>query len=163
MLKKKRYSLALIGDAKVGKTEIIKLLDKNAESRGTTYQIDTGRISYTIWELQTMSSEPERLGVFATSFLDQTSSYNRFVIIVTDSTREDVNKIVYSIKFLRRTFPNTRLAVIANKQDLENRLPGKQIEKMTKLPTLHLSAIDRTHRQRLLNFISYLIETDTGL
>jgi signal recognition particle receptor subunit beta len=163
MLEKKHISIALIGDSKVGKTEIVRLIDKKVESKGTTYQLDTENILYTIWELRTKSLEPERLEVFSTSFLENSAPYNRYVIIITDSSREDVNKITYSIKFLRQTFPRTRFAIVANKQDLDDRIPGKQIEKMTKLPTLNLSAIDQTQRKRLLNFISYLIETDTGL
>jgi GTPase SAR1 family protein len=163
MVEKRRISLALIGDSEVGKTEIVKLIDAKAESRGTTYQLDTQQILYTVWELQTDSSEPERLEIFSVSFLKKSSPYNRFVIIVTDSSREDSNKIRYSMKFLRETFPKTRLAIIANKQDLENRISAKQIEKMAKLPTLPLTAIDQTQRKRLLNFISYLIESDTGL
>ena len=163
MVEKKQISMALIGDLEVGKTEIVKLIDTEAESQGTTYRLDAKHIMYTIWELQTDSLEPERLGIFSVSFLEKSSPYNRFVIIVTDSSGEDVNKIKYSIKFLRQTFPKTRLAIIANKQDLESRVSGKQIEKMTRLPTLPLSAIDQTQRERLLNFISYLIESDTGL
>jgi signal recognition particle receptor subunit beta len=163
MLEKKCISIALIGDSEVGKTEIVRLIDKNVKSTGTTYRFDTENILYTIWELRTKSSEPEKLEIFSTSFLENSEPYNRFVLIITDSSQEDVNKIKYSIKFLRQTFPKTRLAIIANKQDLKNRISGKQIEKMTKLPTLNLSTMDPTQRERLLNFISYLIETDTGL
>lgn len=163
MQKKKHMSLALIGDCKVGKTSVVRLIDGSVESQGTTYTLDTEDITYTIWELQTVSSEPQKLEVFSVSFLKQSQPFNRFVIIVSDSSKEDVDKIIYSIKFLRQTFPNTRLAIIANKQDLENRISHRHIEKRTKLPTLALSAIDQTHRERILNFISYLIESDTGL
>ena len=163
MENKKHISIAFIGDPRVGKTTIIKLLDEKIEGRGTTYQLSTEDIMYTIWELQTVSSEPEKLSIFSTSFLEQSLPYNRFVIIVSDSTQEDVSKITYSLKFLRQTFPNTRLAIIANKQDLENRMPAKQIERMNNVPTLELSAMDQTNRNRLLSFISYLIEADTGL
>lgn len=163
MQEEKQIALALIGEPRVGKTTIVKLLDDEAKSRGTTYQIKTEDISYTVWELQTSSSEPQRLEVFATSFLKNSPPFNRFVVIVSDSSKEDVNKIKYSVNFLRQVFPNTRLVVIANKQDLEDRFSSRRIEKMTKLPTLELSAIDQSHRDRLLNFISYLIESDTGL
>lgn len=160
---KNQISLALIGDSQVGKTTIVKLLDRGAESRGTTYQLKAEDTSYTIWELQTSSFEPERLGVFAASFLEISPKFNRYVIIVSDSSREDVNRIKYSLKFMRQVFPNTRLAIIANKQDLKDRFTKRRIEKMTRLPTLELSAIDQSHRDRLINFISYLIDSDTGL
>ena len=60
-------------------------------------------------------------------------------------------------------FTKTRLAIVANKQDLENRLTSQHIEKIIRLPTLEVSAINEAHRERLLNFISYLIDSDTGL
>lgn len=163
MEKKKHISLAFIGNSGVGKTTIIKLLNEKIEGRGSTYELSTEEIMYTIWEFQTASYEPEKLGIFSISFLEQSSPYNRFVIIVSDSTRDDVGKITYSLKFLRKTFPNTRLAIIANKQDLENRIPAKQIEQKNNVPTLDLSAKNQTNRNRLISFISYLIDSDTGL
>ncbi|TFG32456.1 hypothetical protein EU528_03430 [Candidatus Thorarchaeota archaeon] len=159
----KHISLALIGDQKVGKTTIVNLLHKEFENQGTTYQLSTGDILYTIWELQTSSFEPARIEIFSKSFLEASQPYYRFVIIVSDSSRDDVDKIKISMKFLRQIFPNTRFAIIANKQDFENSFSSKQIEQMIKLPTLGLSAVDTTHRERLLNFIAYLIESDTGL
>ncbi len=163
MQNRKQIAIALIGDSKVGKTTIVKLLDKDAKSQGTTYQLKTENTSFTIWELRTSSFEPQKLGVFSTSFLDKSPKFNRYVIVVSNSTEEDVYKIKYTVKFLRRTFPNTRLAIIANKQDLEERFSSRRIERMTKLPTLSLSAIDQTQRGRLLNFISYLIDSTVGL
>ncbi len=163
MKRKRQISLAFIGDAKVGKTTVIKMLDQNIESQGTTYHLDTKELAYTIWELQTSSHEPERLGVFSESFLKQSMPFNRFVIIVSDSSKNDVDKITYSVKFLRQKFPDSRLAIIANKQDMENRLSKIKIERLTKLPTLELSAINQAHRERFLNFLSYLIESDLGL
>jgi signal recognition particle receptor subunit beta len=163
MQKMKHISLALIGDQKVGKTTIVKLLNKEIESQGTTYQLSTGDILYTIWELQTSSFEPARIEVFSKSFLEASHPYYRFVIIVSDSSKEDVNKISFSLNYLRQIFQKTRLALIANKQDLEGRLPSKHIEKMVKVPTLGLSAIKQSHRNRLLNFVAYLIEEDTGI
>jgi GTPase involved in cell partitioning and DNA repair len=163
MQKKKQVDIALIGEPKVGNTTIVELIDKDAKSQGTTYKIETETISYTIWELQTSSSEPQRLEIFSTSFLNQSSPFNRYVLLVSDSSEEDVNTITYSVPFLRNMFPNTRLAIIANKQDLKDRLSRRRIEKMTNLPTLELSAIHQTQRERLLNFISYLLNSESGL
>jgi len=162
MQNKEQIAIALIGEPKVGKTTIVRLLERDVKSRGTTYEIQTEDISYTIWELQTSSAEPQKLGVFSTSFLKQSQPFNRYVIIVSDSSIEDANKIKYSVEFLRSIFPDTRLAIIANKQDLKDRLSSRRIEKMTRLPVLELSAINRMHRERLINFLSYLLESDTG-
>lgn len=161
--KKKDIAIALIGQSDVGKTSIVHLIDDTIESRGTTYTIETNEIAYTIWELQTSSYEPERLGVFSSSFLDESTPYNRYLLIVTDSTSEDVQRITYSVQYLRDLFPKTRFAIIANKQDLTGRLSRTRIEKMTNLPTLELSAIEKPQRDRLVNFISYLLDFESGL
>jgi GTPase SAR1 family protein len=161
--KKRQISVALIGEPGVGKTTIVKLIRRNIESHGTTYDINTDAISYTFWELQTSSSEPERLAVFSTSFLKQSVPYQQYLFIVSDSSKEDVDKITFSIDYLGQMFTKTRLVIVANKQDLENRLTTQQIEKIARLPTLEVSAINEAHRERLLNFISYLIDSDTGL
>lgn len=160
---KKDISIALIGQSDVGKTTIVHLIDETIESRGTTYTIETDNIVYTIWELQTSSYEPERLGVFSSSFLNGSTPYDRYLLIVTDSTNEDVNQINYSIQYLRDLFPKTRFAIIANKQDLTERLHRTKIERMTNLPTLELSATEKDQRSRLVNFISYLLESESGL
>jgi GTPase SAR1 family protein len=159
---RKHIAIALIGQPGVGKTSIVHLIDETLESRGTTFVIETHDIIYTIWELQTSSSEPERLAVFSASFLDESKAYSRYVLIVSDSSVEDINQISYSMRFLRKQFPKTRFAIIANKQDLQERLNRTRIEKMTNLPTLELSATEKAQRDRLVNFISYLIAKRTG-
>ncbi len=156
-------AIATIGKVGVGKTSIVRLLDESARSRGTTHVVDAKDTVYTFWELQTSSYEPTKLEVFSSSFLRGTKPFERFLFIITDSTRENLNEVKYSLRFLRESFPDTRFAIIANKQDLPRRLPASRIEKMTNLPTLEISAIDTSHRSRLVNFISYLIGSDSGL
>ena len=153
MHSKRQIALALIGESRVGKTTIIKLLDENAESRGTSYQIETEDIVYTAWELQTSSSEPQRLAVFATSFLKNSPEFDRFVIIVSDSSKEDVNKIKYSLKFLRQTFPDTRFAIIANKQDVPGALSPSQVKSILGIETHGLTAINPTCKQTLFKIL----------
>ncbi|MHA2601679.1 MAG: Rab family GTPase [Candidatus Thorarchaeota archaeon SMTZ1-83] len=159
----RKIAIALIGQVGVGKTSIVRLLDRGARSRGTTYLVDAKDTVYTFWELQTSSYEPTKLEVFSSSFLRDSEPYNRYLFVITDSTRADVNGVKYSLRFLRESFQNTRFAIIANKQDLPDRLPASRIETMTNLPTLEISAIDASQRSRLVNFISYLIESDPGL
>jgi signal recognition particle receptor subunit beta len=159
----KKIAIAIIGEPQVGKTNLIRLLDKDAESRGTSTILKSSNTVFEFWELQTSSSKPENLEIFSRSFLQRSEPFNRYLLIVTDSTREDVNQIKYSLGFLRKSFPNTRLAIIANKQDMHESLSKTHIEKMTKLPTLEISTKDPQHRSRFVNFLSYLIGFDVGL
>jgi signal recognition particle receptor subunit beta len=159
----RNIAIAIIGKVGVGKTSIVRLLDESVKSPGTTYVVSTKDTIYTFWELQTSSYEPTKLEVFSSSFLRGSAPFDRFLLITTDSTREDVDEIKYSLRFLRESFPDTRFAIIANKQDFADRLSASRIEKMTNLPTLETSAIDISQRNRLVNFISYLIGSDSGL
>ena len=160
---KQHIAIALIGEAEVGKTSIIHLIDDKIEDRGTTFLKDTDDVVYTFWELQTSSYEPEGLVVFSKSFLNESTPYYRYLLIVSDSTDENVTQISYSLRYLMELFPKTRFAIIANKQDLPSRESRLRIEKMTHLPTLELIAIEENQRNKLVNFISYLLESESGL
>ncbi len=147
----------------MGKTELIRLLNEEAQSRGTTTKIKSKNAIFEFWELQTSSFEPEKLAIFSQSFLQSSEPFHRYLLIVTDSSREDVNQITYALKFLRTSFPDTRIAIIANKQDQGNTLSKTHIEKMINLPTLEISATIPQNRSRLVNFLSYLLGFDVGL
>jgi signal recognition particle receptor subunit beta len=159
----REIAIAIIGEPQVGKTELIHLLNDKAESNGIATRLKSNDFDFAIWELQTSSSAPEKLEIFSKSFLRNSRPFHRYLLIVTDSTREDVSHIKYSLRFLRESFPETRFAIVANKQDLDESLSKSHIEKMTNLPTLEISAIDPENRTRLVNFLSYLIGSYTGL
>ncbi|MFW9886803.1 MAG: GTPase domain-containing protein [Candidatus Thorarchaeota archaeon] len=159
----REIAIAIIGEPQVGKTELIHLLNDKAESSGIATRLKSKDFDFAIWELQTSSSTPEKLEIFSRSFLRDSRPFYRYLLIVTDSTKEDVSHIKYSLRFLRESFPETRFAIVANKQDLDESLSKSHIEKMTNLPTLEISAIDPENRTRLVNFLSYLIGSYTGL
>ncbi len=159
----KQIAVALIGEPLVGKTELIRLLDMKAENTGIRIPLKTKKADIIFWEFQTSSINPEKLEIFARSFIQESKPFQRYVLIVSDSTMEDVNKIKYALQHLKRLFPDTRLAVVANKQDLESSLPKSRIETMTNLPTLEISTKDPQNRSRMVNFLSYLTGFDTGL
>ncbi|MFX0055360.1 MAG: hypothetical protein ACFFAX_10695 [Promethearchaeota archaeon] len=159
----REIAVAIIGEPQVGKTQLIQLLNDDAESSGITTKLKSKDFVFTFWELQTSSSAPEKLEIFARSFIQNSRPFHRYLLIVTDSTSEDVNRIKYSLRFLRESFPDTRFSIVANKQDLDGSLNKSRIETMTNLPTLEISAMNPENRIRLVNFLSYLIESDTGL
>jgi signal recognition particle receptor subunit beta len=160
---KKEITLAIIGESKVGKTSIIRLLNGDSGDYGVRTVLESSEAVFIFWELQTSSFEPQRLEIFARSFIRNSKPFHRYLLIVTDSTREDVNRVRYSLRFLREAFPDTRFAIVANKQDLNDSLAKTHIEKLTKLPTLEISATDTQNQSRLINFLSYLIGFDVRL
>lgn len=152
--------MAIIGEPQVGKTELIGLLNDKTESNGLATKLRSKDADFVFWEFQTSSSTPEKLEIFSRSFLQNSKPFHRYLLIVTDSTVDDVNRIKYSLRFLRALFPDTRFAIIANKQDLGGSLSKPHIEKMMNLPTLEISAIDFQNRSRLVNFLSYLTDSE---
>ncbi|MFX1369901.1 MAG: Rab family GTPase [Promethearchaeota archaeon] len=160
---KKDIALAVIGEPGVGKTSLIRLLNKEIEGADKPITINSKDAVYVFWELQTSSFEPQRLEIFARSFIMNSKPFHRYLLIVTDSTMEDVTRVKYSLGFLRESFPDTRFAIVANKQDKSDSLGKTQIEKMTRLPTLEISAADTQNRSRLVNFLSYLLGSDASL
>jgi signal recognition particle receptor subunit beta len=160
---RKKIALAIIGHPKVGKTEIIRLLRKNSESQGLITKLKSSNSEFIFWEHQTSSVEPQRLEIFSRSFLQNSEPFHRYLLIVTDSKRESIDQVKYSLGFLRESFPDTRFAIVANKQDLEGSLGKSRIEKTTRYPTLAITATDPKNRPRLVNFLSYLVGFDVGL
>jgi signal recognition particle receptor subunit beta len=159
----KDIAVAIIGEPQVGKTELIQLLNDKAEINGLTTKLKSKESAFVFWEFQTSSSAPEKLEIFSRSFLQNSKPFHRYLLIVTDSTVDDVNRIKYSLRFLRESFSDTRFAIIANKQDLDGSISKSRIEKMTNLPTLEISAIDPQNRSRLVNFLSYLTDSEIAL
>jgi signal recognition particle receptor subunit beta len=159
----KKTAVAFIGEPLVGKTELIRLLTIREENTKNKTTLKTENAVFDFWEFQTSSINPEKLEIFARSFLQESKPFHRYLLIVSDSSMEDINQIKYALNYLRKLFTDTRLAIIANKQDLESSLPKSRIEKMVKLPTLEISTKDPQNRSRLVNFLSYLIGFDTGL
>ncbi|MFW9848265.1 MAG: hypothetical protein ACFFF4_03950 [Candidatus Thorarchaeota archaeon] len=161
--KTKQIAVALIGEPQVGKTELMRLLDVKAKRKGIRTSLKTKKADIVFWEFQTSSIKPEKLEIFARSFLQESKPFHRYLLMVSDSTLEDINQIKYGLQYLRNLFTDTRLAIIANKQDLESSLPKSRIEKMTNLPTLEISTLDPQNRSKLVNFLSYLTGFDIGL
>jgi signal recognition particle receptor subunit beta len=76
------------------------------------------------------------------------------VIVVTDSTYENVMKSKKMVRFARENAPCARIIGIANKQDLPDTLTPEQVEQILQIPTHGLVAIDMSVRERLLEILT---------
>ena len=71
----------------------------------------------------------------------------KLVIIVTDSTYKNVTESKEILtKIIEKNFPDVMTIAIANKQDLENRLTPKFIEKILNVPTYGMVSVDTKYR-----------------
>jgi len=74
------------------------------------------------------------------------------VMLVTDSSREDVEKAKGLIDQVQKV-KGAKLIAIANKQDQENRLNATQVEKMLGIKTYPMIATEGTRRSAMVNII----------
>ena len=83
----------------------------------------------------------------------------RIVLLVTDSTYENVQKTkkLYD-NFLAEKEGDITIVGIANKQDLDNRLSPKFIQKILDIPTYGMIAIDKDYRVVIHEILKKLID-----
>ncbi|MCF2136298.1 MAG: GTP-binding protein [Candidatus Thorarchaeota archaeon] len=75
------------------------------------------------------------------------------VIIVTDSTLENVLRSKKLVSLVKEEVPDARIIGIANKQDLPTALTPERVGQILGIPTYELVAIDISYRDRLIQII----------
>ncbi len=71
----------------------------------------------------------------------------KLVILVTDSTYKNATESKEILnKLIKKNFPDVAVIAIANKQDLENRLSPKFVEKILGVPTYGMVSVDSKYR-----------------
>jgi len=94
-----------------------------------------------------------------TNMWDTLLKGTKIVILVTNSTYENVQrtKKLYN-KTLKSRASDMEIIGIANKQDLDNRLSPKFIQKMLNIPTYGMIAIDKDYRVVIHEILKKLID-----
>ncbi|MBD3227716.1 MAG: GTP-binding protein [Candidatus Lokiarchaeota archaeon] len=86
------------------------------------------------------------------------------IILVVDSTEENVKKSKFFIEKIKKSTPKTPMAVIANKQDLPNILPTERVKEILGgYKTIPLVAIDRNKREKVLNLLADILNLSPKL
>lgn len=147
--------IALIGYSGVGKTTILKLLREEEIPREHIPTIGVGikgvkgakigNTSLICWDL----AGQERFELTWDKFIRDSS----LIIIVTDSTLENVVKSRYFVRLVREVEPEANILSIANKQDLPDALPPEKVSQILELETYGLVAIDPMNRVKLYELI----------
>ncbi|MBD3406473.1 MAG: GTP-binding protein [Candidatus Lokiarchaeota archaeon] len=75
------------------------------------------------------------------------------VILVTDSTLENVLRSKKLVSLVKEEVPNAQVIGIANKQDLPTALTPERVGQILGVPTYELVAIDISYRERLVQLI----------
>ena len=146
--------VAILGYAGVGKTTTLHLL------RGETLPLvhdptigvsikklpeEISNANIVLWDLAGQS----RFSILWAKMIANA----QVVIIVTDSTLENVLRSKKLVSLVIEEVPDAKVIGIANKQDLPTALTPERVGQILSLPTYELVAIDISYRDRLIQII----------
>ena len=84
------------------------------------------------------------------------------VLVNTDSSPLNVEKSEFFVKLRNDEAPSARLAIIANKQDLENAWDPEHIENILGIKTYPMIANNRENRDKMINIIAAVLDINIG-
>ncbi|MCR8455068.1 MAG: ADP-ribosylation factor-like protein [Candidatus Korarchaeota archaeon] len=150
----------LTGYGGVGKTTIVRLV---ARGERLTKHIPT--ILADVEEIKIEGIDPYKVTLFTVAGQPQywrtwmlTTEGSDFVMLVTDSTYEDVERLQKEIiPYLMKITPYSRFIIIANKQDLPNALPPSVIEETCGIPSFPLVAIRDDAKEKFVEILATMI------
>ncbi len=146
--------VAILGYAGVGKTTTLHLL------RGETLPLihdptigvsikklpeEVENANIVLWDLAGQS----RFSILWAKMIANA----QVVIIVTDSTLENVLRSKKLVSLVKEEVPDAKIIGIANKQDLPTALTAERVGQILGIPTYELVAIDISYRDRLIQII----------
>lgn len=149
--------IACVGFAGVGKTTIKKLIKLEElplrHVPTITGDIATIRIGKLEFKLFDFAGQDEFKYLWK-GFIKGSCA----VLIVTDSTEENIEKSRFFLDLVENEAKNARTAIIGNKQDLPGAMDIEEIEQNMKLKTYPMVANRRVNRQKMLRIIADIMD-----
>ncbi|MHA1753300.1 MAG: ADP-ribosylation factor-like protein [Candidatus Helarchaeota archaeon] len=161
IFKELRPKIALIGFSGVGKTTITKLI--RAEDipmthvptiTGDVAAIKVGDLPMFCWDF----AGQEQFSFIWSRFVKGSDA----IILVVDSTKQNLRESKFFVDLIKKEAPKTRVAIVANKQDLPGALKPEEIANKLGYRTYPLIAIDPQQRSAMLNIIADVVEVTAG-
>ncbi|MFW9987172.1 MAG: ADP-ribosylation factor-like protein [Candidatus Odinarchaeota archaeon] len=152
--------ISIVGFSGVGKTTTTKLI-KSEEIpmqhiptiTGEVATIKIGKLHFFLWDF----AGQDQFDFLWEKFIKGSDA----VLLMTDSTLENLEKSKYFFELVNRVIPYARLAVIANKQDLPEAMKIEDIERIMGTKTYSMIAIDPNNRPKMIRIIADLLDMDT--
>jgi len=157
-----RPKIALIGFSGVGKTTITRLI--RAEEipmkhiptiTGDVAAIKVGSLHMYLWDF----AGQEQFSFIWSRFVKGSDA----IILVVDSTEHNMNESKFFVDLIKKEAPKSRVAIVANKQDLPGAQSPEKIAEILGYRTYPLVAIDPNQRGAMLNIVGEVVEVTHGV
>ncbi|MFX1500606.1 MAG: ADP-ribosylation factor-like protein [Promethearchaeota archaeon] len=152
-----RPKISLVGFSGVGKTTITKLIKSDEipmqhipTITGDIATIRIGKLHFHLWDF----AGQEQFSYLWNNFIKGSDA----VLLITDSTLENVEKSKYFLELIKEQAPNAQSAVIGNKQDLKNAMNPVQIENVLGLKAYSMIALEPQNRDKMIQIIADVLE-----
>ncbi|MFX1324834.1 MAG: ADP-ribosylation factor-like protein, partial [Promethearchaeota archaeon] len=152
-----RPKISLVGFSGVGKTTITKLI--RAEEipmehiptiTGDIATVRIGKLHFHLWDF----AGQEQFSYLWNNFIKGSDA----VLLITDSTLENVEKSKFFLELIKEEAPNAHTAVIGNKQDVQGVIKPAQIERILGLKSYSMIAKDPENRNKMIQIIADILE-----
>jgi len=151
-----KTKISLVGFSGVGKTTTTKLICATEipsvhipTITGKISTIKIGKLYFHLWDF----AGQEQFSYLWNDFILGSDA----VLIITDSTLENVEKSRFFIELIKDRAPYAHTAIIGNKQDLPDALNVKKIEEILGLKTYSMVAIDPNNRDKMIQIIADIL------
>jgi small GTP-binding protein len=158
--KKIRTKISLVGFSGVGKTTITRLISAGLIPEthiptitGKVSTIKIGKLVFHLWDF----AGQEQFSYLWSDFIFGSDA----VLLITDSSLENVEKSRYFIELIKDQTPNAHAAAIANKQDRENALSVEKIEKILGIKAYSMIAIEPNNRDKMIQIVADILQMNT--
>jgi len=149
--------ILLVGFSDVGKTTIANLIVNEKTSweykpsvYGNINTVRIGKLNFSLWDFA---------GKARFSFLwNKLIKGSDTVLLISDSTLENVEKSKFFIELIKEEAPYARSAIIANKQDLPDALDLETIERITGLKTYSMIATEQKNQFKLIKILADILD-----
>jgi len=155
-----KTKISLVGFSGVGKTTTTKLICATEipsvhipTITGKISTIKIGKLYFHLWDF----AGQEQFSYLWNDFILGSDA----VLIITDSTLENVEKSKFFVELVKEHAPYAHTAIIGNKQDLENALSVQKIEEILGLKTYSMIAIEPDNREKMIQIIADILEVST--
>lgn len=154
--------VSLIGFAGVGKTTIRKLIkaEEIPTEHTPTINVDSstikvGKLYYSLWDF----AGQKQYHHLWNTLIKRSDA----VLIITDSTKENVKKSKMFTDFIQKEAPFAEYAIIANKQDLEGALNPLEIKNVfgNGANVYPMIAIDQSNREKMFEIMADVLSINT--